>query len=72
MTNAEGQPSGWGSSDAAADWSGGKNGGQAGEGEDDGPVGPFPSWKAVYTTVVVYGVLLIGILLALTRALSFS
>ena len=39
--------------------------------EDEGRVGPFPSWGALYKTVVVYGVLVIGILLILTRVLSF-
>jgi len=38
--------------------------------DDEGPVGPFPGWKALYWTVVVYGVVVIGILTLLTRVLS--
>lgn len=34
------------------------------------PVGPFPSWKWVYGTVLVYGTLTILILWALTRILG--
>jgi hypothetical protein len=37
---------------------------------DDGPIGPFPSWGWVYGTVLVYGVVVIGILTLLTRILS--
>lgn len=39
--------------------------------EVDGRVGPFPNWKSLYVTVVIYGFLVIGALLVLTRALSF-
>jgi hypothetical protein len=33
-------------------------------------VGPFPSWAWVYGTVVVFGILLIGLLVVLTRVLD--
>jgi hypothetical protein len=40
--------------------------------QDDsvGPIGPFPTWKSLYATVVVFGIGLILVLLALTRALD--
>ena len=38
--------------------------------EDEGPVGIFPSWAWVYGTVLVYGVLMILALWALTRLLD--
>ena len=44
---------------------------QAGRAEDEGRVGIFPSWASLYTTVIVYGVLVIAALLILTRLLSF-
>ena len=45
--------------------------GNVGETDDDGRVGPFPNWTWVYSTVVVYGVLVIVALLILTRLLNF-
>ena len=41
-----------------------------GDPEDQGPVGLFPSWKWVYGTVLVYGVLVIIVLWILTRLLD--
>jgi len=41
-----------------------------GDGEDRGPVGPFPSWSWVYGTVLVYGALVIIVLWILTRLLD--
>ena len=38
--------------------------------EDEGPVGPFPSWAWVYGTVLVYGILVILGLWVLTRLLD--
>lgn len=38
--------------------------------EEEGRVGPFPSWKWVYGTVLVYGTIVIGILWILTRLLD--
>jgi hypothetical protein len=35
-------------------------------------IGIFPSWKWVYGTVVVYGVITVLFLLALTRLLDFG
>ncbi len=40
--------------------------------DDEGRVGIFPSWKWVYWTVVIYGVLTIGALILLTRILDFG
>ena len=40
--------------------------------EDHGPVGIFPSWKALYTTVVVYAGLLIVIFYVLSVTLDYS
>ena len=40
------------------------------EGEER--IGLFPSWKSLYTTVVVYGVAVILILYILTIVLGFS
>jgi len=39
--------------------------------EEEGRVGPFPNWTWVYSTVVVYGVLVIAALLILTRLLNY-
>ena len=41
-----------------------------GDPEDQGPVGPFPSWKWVYGTVLGYGALVIIVLWILTRLLD--
>jgi hypothetical protein len=40
--------------------------------QDDsaGPIGPFPTWKSLYTTVVIFGIGLILVLLVLTRLLD--
>ena len=38
--------------------------------DEAGPIGMFPNWRWVYTTVVVYGVLVILALLVLTRVLD--
>lgn len=38
--------------------------------DEAGPIGVFPNWRWVYTTVVVYGVLVILALLLLTRVLD--
>ena len=46
---------------------GGREGGIS---EEDGPVGPFPSWRWLYGTVVAWGILLIGLLTLLTRLLD--
>lgn len=35
-------------------------------------VGIFPSWRWVYGAVVLYGLLMIGILIALSATLSFG
>jgi hypothetical protein len=40
------------------------------EAEEEGPVGIFPTWRWVYGTVLVYGVLLILGLWVLTRLLD--
>ena len=42
--------------------------------EDEGEerIGLFPSWKSLYTTVVVYGVAVILILYILTIVLGFG
>jgi len=40
------------------------------EGEER--IGLFPSWKSLYTTVVVYGIAVILILYILTIVLGFS
>jgi hypothetical protein len=42
------------------------------EEDEPGPIGIFPSWKALYTTVVVYAVLLITVLYVLSVTLDFS
>jgi hypothetical protein len=43
------------------------------EGKDDeGRIGIFPDWNWVYWTVVIYGVLTIGVLILLTRILDFG
>lgn len=38
--------------------------------DEAGPIGVFPNWRWVYTTVVVYGVLVILALLVLSRVLD--
>ncbi len=38
--------------------------------DEAGPVGPFASWRWVYGTVLLYGVLVIGLLALLTRILD--
>lgn len=38
--------------------------------DEAGPIGPFPSWPAIYGTVLVYGVLMILFLWILTRLLD--
>jgi hypothetical protein len=40
--------------------------------DETGRIGIFPNWRWVYTTVVVYGVVVIGILLFLTQILGFG
>ena len=42
--------------------------------EDEGEerIGPFPSWKSLYVTVVVYGVAVIILLYILTIVLGFG
>ncbi len=35
-------------------------------------VGIFPNWGWVYRTVVIYGVLMIGVLILLSRILGFG
>jgi len=40
--------------------------------DEEGPVGIFPGWGWVYGTVIVYGVVVIGILTLLTRILDFG
>ena len=40
--------------------------------EDGGPIGIFPSWPALYTTVVIYATTLIVIFAILSAVLDFS
>ena len=40
--------------------------------EDDGRIGIFPSWKALYATVVVYTLAMIVLLYAFTVLLDYS
>ena len=40
--------------------------------EDAGPIGIFPSWKAVYWSVVIYTLALIAILWVFTVAFNHS
>jgi len=40
--------------------------------DEQGPVGIFPSWRALYTTVVVYALGLIVLFYVLSEALSFG
>ena len=40
--------------------------------EDPGAVGPFPSWTALYLTVLVYALVTVGVLYVFTAALDFS
>jgi hypothetical protein len=50
---------------------GAKVGASLGLGDHEaGRVGPFPSWRWVYGSVLVYGVVVIGILTFLTRAMN--
>ena len=42
----------------------------SGEDEGEGRIGLFPSWRALYATVVVYGVVVILILYILTIVLG--
>jgi hypothetical protein len=54
---------------------GGRLGGEgASDGSGEGPgrerVGPFPSWGWVYGTLIVYGVLMLGLLTVLTWVLD--
>lgn len=39
---------------------------------DEGPVGIFPSWNAVYISVVVYTLILIAVLAYFTSAFNHS
>ncbi len=38
--------------------------------DEEGRIGPFPSWSWVYATVLIYGVLMILALWVLTRILD--
>ncbi|GMR11882.1 MAG: hypothetical protein BMS9Abin29_0067 [Gemmatimonadota bacterium] len=40
--------------------------------DDDGRIGVFPSWNALYVTVVVYTVAMIVLLYAFTVLLDYS
>lgn len=40
--------------------------------DDEGPVGIFPSWRALYITVVIYAFGLILLFYVLSEALSFG
>ena len=40
--------------------------------DDQGPIGPFPSWKAVYWAVVIATLLMIVVLYVFTVSLDFS
>lgn len=40
--------------------------------EEEGPGGPFPSWRALYWTVVVWFVIVVAFLIVFTRVLDFS
>ncbi len=51
-------------------WSMTRERGRVPDPEEAGPVGPFPSWSWVYGTVLVYGVLVIGLLTLFTRLLD--
>ena len=42
------------------------------EPEHEGPIGPFPSWNAVYAVVVVATLLMVVLLYWFTVALDFS
>ena len=39
---------------------------------DEGPIGIFPSWKAVYWSVVIYTLALTAILAVFTEVFDFS
>jgi len=40
--------------------------------DDDGPIGIFPSWNAVYVSVVVFTILMIAVLAYFTVAFNHS
>ena len=40
--------------------------------EEEGPGGPFPSWRALYATVVVWFLVVVVFLVIFTRTLDFS
>lgn len=40
--------------------------------EDRGPIGIFPSWRAVYWSVVIYTVLLVAVLWIFTVVFNHS
>jgi len=40
--------------------------------EDEGPVGPFPSWRALYITVVLYSAATVAALYLLTLLLDHT
>jgi len=42
------------------------------EEEKEGRVGPFPSWRALYVTVILYTVATVAALYVLTRLLDHS
>ncbi len=48
----------------------GDSGKRAARPDEAGPIGVFPNWRWVYTTVVVYGVVVILALLVLTHVLD--
>jgi len=48
----------------------GRGMGSRSEPDEEGPVGPFPSWKWVYGSVLAYGALVIIALWILTRILD--
>lgn len=51
---------------------GGTSGPSAAPPDDSGPVGPFPSWGALYATVVVYAVGVIVLLYLFTVFLDVA
>ncbi len=40
--------------------------------EEEGPGGPFPSWGALYATVIVWFLVTVAFLVVFTRTLNFS
>ncbi|MBT8398685.1 MAG: hypothetical protein HKO65_15880 [Gemmatimonadetes bacterium] len=40
--------------------------------DDQGRIGVFPSWRSMYWTVLVYGLVVIAVLTILSRVLSFG